>query len=69
MARIIWNQPANPPKYVSDRLGIEHWQLGGAIHEIKAAGNLRAVDRVIIYDDGTVTDEHGEHLGNIYDEL
>jgi hypothetical protein len=23
----------------------------------------------IIYDDGTVTDEHGEHLGNIYDEL
>jgi len=27
---------------VSDRLAIEHWQLGGAIHEIKAAGNLSA---------------------------
>ena len=69
MARIIWNQPSNPPKYVSDRLGIEHWQLGAAIHEIKAAANLRAADRIIIYDDGTVTDEHGEHLGNVYDEL
>ena len=21
------------------------------------------------YDDGTITDEYGEHLGNIYDEL
>lgn len=69
MARIIWNQPSNPPKYVSDRLGIEHWQLGAAIHEIKAAGNLCAADRVIIYEDGAVTDERGEHLGNIYDEL
>jgi hypothetical protein len=24
---------------------------------------------VIIYDDGMVTDEHGDALGNIYDEL
>jgi hypothetical protein len=46
LARIIWNQPTNPAKYVSDRLGIEYWQLGGAIHEIKAAGNLRAADRL-----------------------
>jgi hypothetical protein len=59
----------NPPKYVSDRLGIQHWQLGDAIHEINAAGNLRAADRVIIYDDGMVTDEQGDPLGNIYDEL
>ena len=59
----------NPPKYVSDRLGIQHWQLGDAIHEIKAAGNLRATDRVIIYDDGMVIDEQGDPLGNIYDEL
>jgi hypothetical protein len=28
MARIIWNRRENPPKYVSDQLGIEHWQLG-----------------------------------------
>jgi hypothetical protein len=69
MARIIWNQPGNPTKFVSDQLRIHHWQLGEAIHEIKAAGNLRAPDRVIIYDDGMVTDEHGEHLGNIYDEI
>jgi hypothetical protein len=69
MARVIWNQRGNPPKYVSDRLKIQHWQLGEAIHEIKAAGNLRATDGVVIYDDGTVTDEHGDALGNIYDEL
>jgi hypothetical protein len=69
MPRIIWSQPGNPTRSVSDRLGIHHWQLGKAIHEIKAAGKLRAPDRVIIYDDGTVTDERGEHLGNIYDEL
>ena len=25
--------------------------------------------RVIIYDDGQVTDERGEHLGNIFDEI
>ena len=68
MARIIWNQPANPPKYVS-QLEIEHWRLGEAIHEFKAAGHLRPADRVIIYDEGTVADEHGEPLGNIYDEL
>ena len=69
MARVIWDQPGNPPKYVSDQLGISRVQLGEAIHEIKHAGNLRAPDRVIIYDDGMVTDEHGEILGNIYDEL
>jgi hypothetical protein len=69
MARIVWNRRGNPPRYVSDQLGIEHWQLGEAIHEIKPAGNLRASDRVIIYDDGMVTDEHGDVLGNIYDEI
>jgi hypothetical protein len=69
MARVIWNQPGNPLKYVSNQLRIAHWQLGEAIHEIKRAGNLRASDRVIIYDDGMVTDEHGDDLGNIYDEI
>jgi hypothetical protein len=69
MARVIWDQPGNPPKYVSDQLGISRVQLEEAIHEIKHASNLRAPDRVIIYDDGMVTDEHGDVLGNIYDEL
>jgi hypothetical protein len=69
MARVIWDRPGNPPKYVSDQLRISRWQLGEALHEIKHAGDLRATDRVIIYDDGMVTDEHGHELGNIYDEL
>jgi hypothetical protein len=69
MARVIWNQRGNPPKYVSNKLGIQHWQLGEAIHEIKAAGNLRATDGVVIYDDGTVTDDQGDPIGNIYDEI
>ena len=69
MARVIWNRRENPSEYVSDQLGITREQLGDAIHELKAAGNLSPAERVIIYDDGTVTDEHGEHLGNVYDEL
>jgi hypothetical protein len=69
MARVIWDQPGNPPKYVSDQLHIALWQIGAAIHEIKRASNLRAPDRVIIYDNGMVTDEHGDVLGNIYDEI
>jgi len=46
MARVIWSQPGNPPKHVSDRLGIPRWQLEEALHEIKRAGNLRSPDRV-----------------------
>ena len=69
MAHVIWNRRENPSKYVSDRLGITHEQLGAALHEIKASGNLRAADRVVIYADGMVTDERGEPLGNIHDEL
>jgi hypothetical protein len=69
MARIIWDKRGNPPKCVSDRLRTQHWQLGDAIHELKAAGDLRPAERVIIYDDGTVTDEFGYVLGNIYNEI
>ncbi len=69
MARIIWDRRDNPPKYVSDKLHIHLWQLGDAIHELKTAGNLRPAERVIIYDDGTVTDEFGYVLGNIYNEI
>ena len=69
MARIIWDKPGNPPKYVSDRLNISRWQLGDAIHELKTAGDLRPAERVIRYDDGTVTDGSGYVLGNIYNEI
>ena len=69
MARVIWNRRENPSKNVSDRLCITREQLGEALHEIKASGNLRAADRVIIYDDGTVTDEYGYVLGNIHNEI
>jgi hypothetical protein len=69
MARVIWERRENPSDYVSDQLRITREQLGDAIHEIKAAGNLRPADRVIIYDDGTVTDEDGYVLGNIYNEI
>ena len=48
------------------RLGGQQRQM--PVHEIKNASDLRAPDRVIIYDDGMVTDEQGDGLGNIYDE-
>jgi hypothetical protein len=70
MARLIWDKlRRSPTKSVSDQLGIERWQLRAAIHKIKAANNLGATDRVLIYDDGSVTDEDGEPLGNIHDEI
>jgi hypothetical protein len=70
MARLIWDkQRRNPTKAVSDQLRIERWQLRAAIHKIKAANNLGATDRVFIYDDGSVTNEKGEPLGNIHDEI
>ena len=69
MARVIWERSANPGPYVSTALGIEEWQLRNAIHAIKRRWGLGGADRVIIYDDGTVTDEHGEELGDILAEI
>jgi hypothetical protein len=69
MARVIWDRRENPSKYVSDKLGITREQLGDAIHELKTAGNLSPAERVIIYDDRTVTDESGYGLGNVYNEI
>jgi hypothetical protein len=54
---------------VSQTLGIEEWQLRHAIHSIKRRCGLTGGDRVVIYDDGKVTDEHGDELGNIFDEV
>jgi hypothetical protein len=39
-----------------------------ALHKIKAANDLSGADRVVIYSDGSVTDEQGETLGNVDDE-
>jgi hypothetical protein len=69
MARILWDKLRNPTPYVSQTLRIEEWQLRNAIHAIKRRCGRTGADRVIIYDDGAVTDEHGEALGNVHDEV
>ena len=69
MARIIWDRSDNPTRRVSNSLRIERWQLKEAIHRIKASRGLGPTDRVIIYDDGAVTDPMGDRIGNIYDEI
>ena len=59
----------NPTRHVSDALRIERWQIRLAIHKIKAANNLGPTDKVIIFDDGKVTDTNGVEIGNIFDEI
>jgi len=68
MPRIIWSTSENPPKLVSDALGIERWQLRNALHIIKEEAGMSGTDRVIVWDDGTVSDTQG-NPGNIYDEI
>jgi len=69
LPRIIWDKRTNPTRYVSNQLSIRREQLREAIHEIKAKNQLRGTDRVIIYDNGDVTDPGGAWLGNIFDEI
>jgi hypothetical protein len=69
LGRVIWDKSENPTKYVSDELKIKRWQLREAIHKIKASSDLKAADRVIICADGSVMDQNGELVGNIFDEL
>ena len=69
MPRIIWSNPGSPTRAVSDALGIERRQLLNALHRIKEGAGLSGADRVIIWDDGTVTDMQGNPLGNIHDEI
>jgi hypothetical protein len=66
---VIWDKKTNPTRYVSDQLGIERWRLRESIHKIKARSNLGSIDRVIIHTDGKVTDEDGEPIGNVFDEI
>jgi predicted ThiF/HesA family dinucleotide-utilizing enzyme len=54
---------------VSDALGIARWQLRAALHLIKHRSNLGGQDRVVVYDDGRVTDASGDDIGNILDEV
>jgi len=42
--------------------------LRRALHKIKAASDPSGADRAIIYSDGSVTNEQGAPLGNLYDE-
>jgi hypothetical protein len=69
VSRIIWDHAGNPTRYVSDALGIARWQLREALHQIKHRSNLGGQDRVIVYDDGRVTDANGDDIGNILDEV
>jgi hypothetical protein len=66
---ILWERRGNPTPWVSRQLGIEEWQLRDAIHRIKDRSGLSGADRLIIHRNGDVTDEHGEDLGNVHDEV
>jgi hypothetical protein len=66
VARIIWSAPGNPTNEVASRLAVSRWRLRQAIHAIKKRGKLGARDRITIYDDGSMFDENGEGVGNIY---
>jgi hypothetical protein len=68
LVRILWSNPGNPPASLARALGMELRRFSRALHKIKAAGDLSGSDRVVIYSDGSVTDEQGEPLGNLHDE-
>ncbi len=67
-ARILWSSTGNPSDAVARALGMTPRHFSRALHKIKAANDLSAADRVVIYSDGSVTNEKGETLGNLYDE-
>jgi len=64
----LWSNPGNPLASVARALGMEPRRFSRALHKIKAAGDLSGPDRVVIYSNGTVTDEQGQPLGNLHDE-
>ena len=67
-ASTLWSNPGNPPDSVAQTLGMEPRHFSRALHKIKAASDLSGADHVIIYNDGSVTDQQGELLGNLHDE-
>jgi len=68
LARILWSHPGNPPDSVARALGMELRSFSRALHKIKAASDLSGAGSRVINNDGSVTDEQGEPLGNLYDE-
>jgi hypothetical protein len=68
-ASIIWSDAGNPTNEVSRALRIERQQLRRALHRIQRAQGLKGADRVIIWNDGSVTDQQDNVLGNVYDEI
>jgi hypothetical protein len=69
MPRVIWSRPSNPTDAVAHALGISRSQLNRAIHRIKDGVGLSPRDHVRIWDDGSVTDDRDDWVGNIYDEI
>ena len=69
MASRLWSDPRNPPVWVARRLGITRAQLSDALHAIKRHAGLAPRDRVILWDDGSVTDDANAWIGSIYDEI
>src|SRR5947208_5368941 len=61
-ARILWSNPGNPPDAVARALGMQPRHFSRALHKIKAANDLSGTDRVVIYTDGSVTDEQARPL-------
>lgn len=66
--RILRSQSGNPPGSVPRALGMVPRRFSPALHKIKAAGDLSGTDRVVTYSNGSVTDEQGEPLGNLYED-
>jgi hypothetical protein len=54
---------------VAARLCISEWDFSNALHKIKEAAGLGGADRVIIWSDGTISEDRGDLIGNVYDEL
>jgi hypothetical protein len=69
MPRVIWSRPSNPTDAVAHTLGITPHQLSRGLHRVKENARLRPRDNVKIWDDGTVTDDRNNWIGNIHDEI
>jgi len=69
MARRIWSNPENPPSQIARQLGITHEQLRDRLHKLKRWAGLRPGDHINIFDDGTITDDVGDPIGNVCDEI
>ncbi len=67
-AGVLWSSRDNPPDSIARQLGMQPRHFTRALHKIKSASNLSGDDRVTIYNDGGVTDDKGELLGNLHDE-